>query len=122
MPFPAIYREIEIGWPGRRSVSADDRECWQPHRSAARDRLSGCDSLWTHPNVTDVHLLVAEHLMKGKIVPGLLAMMHEPIPEIAWLNKRKGAFPPKNASCWSEPGLWTPKAWKIIYCMMAISL
>ena len=60
--------------------------------------------------VTDVHLLVEEHLNKGLIVPGLLAMMHEPIPEIAWLSRRKGALPAQKRIVLERAGIVNPES------------
>ena len=60
--------------------------------------------------VTDVHLVVEEHLKKGRIVPGLLAMMHEPIPEIAWLNKRKGTLPAQKRIVLERAGIVNPES------------
>jgi NADP-reducing hydrogenase subunit HndC len=60
--------------------------------------------------VTDVHLLVEEHLNKGLIVPGLLAMMNEPIPEIAWLSRRKGALPAQKRIVLERAGIVNPES------------
>ncbi|HVN15831.1 MAG TPA: NADH-quinone oxidoreductase subunit NuoF [Anaerolineales bacterium] len=43
--------------------------------------------------IEDVHTIVEEHLYKGNIVPSLLAMMHEMVPEVAWTRGRRGALP-----------------------------
>src|SRR5512139_589630 len=37
-------------------------------------------------SVDDVHTIVEEHLFHGNIVPHLLAMMHDLVPEIAWMR------------------------------------
>jgi (2Fe-2S) ferredoxin len=53
--------------------------------------------------VEDVHMIVEEHLHKGNIVPNLLAMMHELVPEIAWMRSRRGALPVQKRivrACW----------------------
>ena len=66
----------------------------------------------------DVHILVEEHLKKGRIVPGLLAVMHGLLPEIAWLNSRKGALPAQKRIVLERAGWSTRKAWKITSCTM----
>ena len=58
----------------------------------------------------DVRLLVEEHLKKGSIVPGLLAMINEPIPEIAWLIKRKGALPAQRRIVLERAGVVDPES------------
>lgn len=60
--------------------------------------------------VTDVHLIVEEHLKKGRIVPGLLALIHEPVPEIAWLNKRKGTLPAQKRIVLERAGIVDPES------------
>ncbi len=58
----------------------------------------------------DVRLLVMEHLKKGRIVPGLLALINEPIPEIAWLIKRKGALPAQKRIVLERAGIVDPES------------
>ncbi len=58
----------------------------------------------------DVHVLVEEHLKKGNIVPGLLAVMHGPIPEIAWLSSRKGALPAQKRIVLERAGIVDPES------------
>ncbi len=58
----------------------------------------------------DVHILVEEHLKKGNIVPGLLVVMHGPIPEFAWLNGRKGALPAQKRIVLERAGIVDPES------------
>jgi len=58
----------------------------------------------------DVHILVEEHLKKGRVVPGLLAVMHGPLPEIAWLNSRKGSLPAQKRIVLERAGLVNPES------------
>jgi NADP-reducing hydrogenase subunit HndC len=58
----------------------------------------------------DVHILVEEHLKKGQIVPGLLAVMHGPIPEVSWLSSRKGALPAQKRIVLERAGVVDPES------------
>ena len=60
--------------------------------------------------VTDVHTIVEEHLSKGNIVPSLLAMMHGPIPEIAWTRERQGALPVQKRIVLERAGIVNPES------------
>jgi len=60
--------------------------------------------------VNDVEMIVKQHLIKSEIVPGLLAMMNEPIPEIAWLNKRKGTLPAQKRIVLERAGIIDPES------------
>ena len=57
----------------------------------------------------DVHLIVEEHLYKGNIVPHLLAMMHELVPEIAWMRGRRGALPVQKRVVMERAGIVNPE-------------
>lgn len=59
--------------------------------------------------VADVHTIVEEHLYKGKIVPALLAMMHEIIPEIGWMRGRRGALPVQKRIVLERAGIVNPE-------------
>jgi NADP-reducing hydrogenase subunit HndC len=58
--------------------------------------------------VEDVHTIVEEHLFKGNIIPNLLAMMHELVPEIAWMRGRRGALPVEKRIVLERVGLVDP--------------
>lgn len=58
----------------------------------------------------DVHLIVEEHLHKGNIVPHLLAMMHEMVPEIAWMRGRRGALPVPKRVVLERAGIVNPES------------
>jgi len=58
----------------------------------------------------DVHLLVEEHLVKGKIVSRLLAMMHEPSPDVAWLHSRQGSLPAQKRIVLERAGMIDPES------------
>ncbi|MBM3126492.1 MAG: NADH-quinone oxidoreductase subunit NuoF [Chloroflexi bacterium] len=58
--------------------------------------------------VEDVHTIVEEHLFKGNIVPSLLAMMHELVPEIAWMRGRRGALPVQKRIVLERAGIVDP--------------
>ncbi|HEY6074174.1 MAG TPA: NADP oxidoreductase, partial [Anaerolineales bacterium] len=58
----------------------------------------------------DVHLIVEEHLHKGNIVPHLLAMMHELVPEIAWMRGRRGALPVQKRVVLERVGIINPES------------
>jgi len=60
--------------------------------------------------VEDVHLIVEEHLHKGNIVPNLLAMMHELVPEIAWMRSRRGALPVQKRIVLERAGVVDPRS------------
>jgi NADP-reducing hydrogenase subunit HndC len=57
----------------------------------------------------DVHTIVEEHLFKGNIVPHLLAMMHELVPEIAWMRERRGALPVQKRVVLERAGIIDPE-------------
>ena len=58
--------------------------------------------------VEDVHMIVEEHLYKGNIVPNLLALMHELVPEIAWMRSRRGALPVQKRIVLERAGIVDP--------------
>ena len=58
----------------------------------------------------DVHSIVEEHLYKGNIVPHLLALMHEMVPEIAWMRGRRGALPVQNRIVLERAGIIDPES------------
>ncbi len=60
--------------------------------------------------VEDVHTIVEEHLYKGNIVPHLLAMMHELVPEIAWMRDRRGALPVQKRIVLERAGIVDPES------------
>jgi len=60
--------------------------------------------------VADVHTIVEEHLYKGNIVPSLLAMMHELVPEIGWMRGRRGALPVQSGLCLERVGVVNPES------------
>ncbi|HEY5901184.1 MAG TPA: NADH-ubiquinone oxidoreductase-F iron-sulfur binding region domain-containing protein, partial [Anaerolineales bacterium] len=57
----------------------------------------------------DVHTIVEEHLYKGNIVPHLLAMMHDLVPEIAWMRGRRGALPVQKRIVLERAGIVNPE-------------
>jgi NADP-reducing hydrogenase subunit HndC len=61
-------------------------------------------------HVEDVHTIVEEHLHKGNIVPNLLAMMHELVPEIAWMRERRGALPVQKRIVLERAGIVDPES------------
>jgi NADH:ubiquinone oxidoreductase subunit F (NADH-binding)/(2Fe-2S) ferredoxin len=60
--------------------------------------------------VADVHTIVEEHLYKGNIVPSLLAMMHELVPEIGWMRGRRGALPVQKRIVLERVGVVNPES------------
>jgi NADP-reducing hydrogenase subunit HndC len=58
--------------------------------------------------VADVHTIVEEHLYKGNIVPSLLGMMHELVPEIGWMRGRRGALPVQKRVVLERVGIVDP--------------
>jgi NADP-reducing hydrogenase subunit HndC len=60
--------------------------------------------------VADVHTIVEEHLVKGNIVPSLLAMMHEMVPEISWMRSRRGALPVQQRIVLERVGVVNPES------------
>jgi NADP-reducing hydrogenase subunit HndC len=58
----------------------------------------------------DVHTIVEEHLHKGNIVPHLLAMMHDLVPEIAWMRGRRGALPVQKRVVLERAGIVDPES------------
>jgi NADP-reducing hydrogenase subunit HndC len=60
--------------------------------------------------VEDVRLLVQQHLLKGQLVPGLLAVLRGPAPEMAWLMGRKGALPAQKRIVLQRAGLIDPES------------
>jgi NADP-reducing hydrogenase subunit HndC len=58
--------------------------------------------------VEDVHTIVEEHLHKGNIVPSMLAMMHDLVPEIAWMRGRRGALPVQKRVVLERAGIIDP--------------
>ena len=58
--------------------------------------------------VADVHTIVEEHLSKGNIVPSLLAMAHEVLPEIGWTRGRRGALPVQKRIVLERAGIVNP--------------
>jgi NADP-reducing hydrogenase subunit HndC len=61
-------------------------------------------------SVSDVHSIVEEHLIKGNIVPSLLAIMRGPTPEIAWTRERRGALPVQRRIVLERAGLINPES------------
>jgi NADP-reducing hydrogenase subunit HndC len=61
-------------------------------------------------NPEDVGVIVLEHLKKGHIVPGLLAVMRGPIPEVSWLSSRKGALPAQRRIVLERAGIVDPES------------
>lgn len=60
--------------------------------------------------VEDVHTIVEEHLCKGNIVPSMLAMMHELVPEIRWMRGRRGALPVQKRVVLERVGVVDPES------------
>jgi NADP-reducing hydrogenase subunit HndC len=60
--------------------------------------------------VEDVHTIVEEHLYKGNIVPSLLAMMHELVPEISWMRRRQGTLPVQKRIVLERAGIVNPES------------
>jgi NADP-reducing hydrogenase subunit HndC len=60
--------------------------------------------------VADVHTIVEEHLYNGNIVPSLLAMMHELVPEIGWMRGRRGALPVQKRIVLERAGIINPES------------
>ena len=60
--------------------------------------------------VSDVHTIVEEHLIKGNLVPSLLAMMRGPTPEIAWTRERRGALPVQRRIVLERAGIINPES------------
>ncbi len=58
--------------------------------------------------VADVHAIVEEHLIKGNVVPHLLAMVHGPAPEIEWTRGRRGALPIQRRIVLERAGIVDP--------------
>jgi NADP-reducing hydrogenase subunit HndC len=58
----------------------------------------------------DAHLIVQQHLKMGQIVPGLLTALHGPVPEVAWLNSRKGALPAQKRIVLERAGIIDPES------------
>lgn len=58
----------------------------------------------------NVQVIVEEHLVKGNIVPGLLAVMHGPIPEVSWLSNRKGTLPAQKRIVLERAGVIDPES------------
>jgi NADP-reducing hydrogenase subunit HndC len=56
----------------------------------------------------DVHVLVEEHLLRGKIVHTLVGRMHEPLGDLAWLRARSGALPVQQRVVLERVGLVDP--------------
>jgi NADP-reducing hydrogenase subunit HndC len=56
----------------------------------------------------DVHLLVEEHLYKGRVVPSLQAPARELSGRIAWLSARKGTLPAEKRIVLERAGLIDP--------------
>ena len=56
----------------------------------------------------DMHVLVQEHLLYGRIVRDLLGKMHEPAGEIAWLRTRTGALPVQQRIVLERAGVVDP--------------
>src|SRR5574338_401376 len=56
----------------------------------------------------DVPLIVNEHLVKGNIVPHLLALMHDVAPEIGWMRTRRGALPIQKRVVLERAGIVDP--------------
>lgn len=60
--------------------------------------------------VKDVHAIVEEHLVKGNIVPSLLAMVRGPAPEIEWTRGRRGALPVQRRIVLERAGIVDPQS------------
>ncbi len=59
-------------------------------------------------HVDDVHFLVEEHLLKGRIAAGLQASTRELSGRIAWLSARKGTMPAEQRIVLEHAGLIDP--------------
>jgi len=59
-------------------------------------------------HVEDVHYLVEEHLLKGRIAAGLQASTRELSGRIAWLSARKGTLPAEQRIVLERAGLIDP--------------
>ncbi len=59
--------------------------------------------------LADVHSIVEEHLVKGNIVPSLLALMRGVAPEVAWTRDRRGALPIQKRIVLERAGLIDPE-------------
>ncbi|HEY3288849.1 MAG TPA: hypothetical protein VGK87_01850 [Anaerolineae bacterium] len=57
----------------------------------------------------DVHLIVEEHLFKGRIAPGLQAPARELSGRIAWLSARKGTLPAEQRIVLERAGIVDPE-------------
>ncbi len=57
----------------------------------------------------DVHLIVEEHLFKGRIAPGLQAPARELSGRIAWLSARKGTMPAEQRIVLERAGIVDPE-------------
>jgi NADH:ubiquinone oxidoreductase subunit F (NADH-binding)/(2Fe-2S) ferredoxin len=60
--------------------------------------------------VGDVHTIVEEHLLKGNIVPSLLAMVHEAAPDVSWTRARRGALPVQERIVLERAGVVNPES------------
>src|SRR5512146_2442982 len=60
--------------------------------------------------VSDVHAIVEEHLIKGNIVPHLLAMVHGAAPDIEWTRGRRGALPVQRRIVLERAGIVNPES------------
>src|SRR5512133_1459030 len=60
--------------------------------------------------VDDVHFLVEEHLLKGRIAAGLQASLRELSGRIAWLSARKGTLPAEQRIVLEHTGLIDPSS------------
>lgn len=58
----------------------------------------------------DVHILVEEHLIKGRIVQSLVKRMHEPLGDIAWLRARTGVLPVQQRVVLERVGVVDPES------------
>ena len=58
----------------------------------------------------DVHTIVEEHLLKGRIVPGLQAPARELTGRIAWLSARKGSLPAEQRIVLERAGVIDPES------------
>jgi NADP-reducing hydrogenase subunit HndC len=57
----------------------------------------------------DVHLIVEEHLLKGRTAPGLQAPARELSGRIAWLSARKGTLPAEQRIVLEHAGIVDPE-------------
>ena len=60
--------------------------------------------------LSEVHAIVEEHLIKGNIVPHLLAMAYGPAPEIEWTRGRRGALPVQRRIVLERAGVVNPES------------